>query len=85
MANITFKLSDELLQHTRLAAAHRNMTVSELLRAFLTTLEKAPASNAPGLNQTDSQLFNRYFPPQQERSMTLEIMRLAHQIESRRR
>ncbi|WP_058189200.1 hypothetical protein [Terracidiphilus gabretensis] len=85
MANITFKLSDELLQHTRLAAAHRNMTVSELLRAFLTTLEKAPAASAPGLNQTDSHLFNHYFPPQQEKSMGIEIMRLAHQIESRRR
>jgi hypothetical protein len=85
MPNITFKLSDELLQHTRLAAAHRNMTVSELLRTFLTTLEKAPAANTPGLNQTDSHLFNSYFPPHQEKSMTLEIMRLAHQIESRRR
>ena len=80
MPHITIKVSDELLQHTRRAAANRNMTVSALLRAFLTTLDKAPAQG-----RTDNQLFHHYFPQQPEKSINLEVLRLVQQIERRSR
>jgi hypothetical protein len=80
MPHITIKVSDELLQHARLASARRNMTVSALLRAFLTTLDKAPSED-----RSDSHLFNRYFPPQPEKSMSIEELRLAQLIAWRQR
>ena len=78
MPHIGLKVSDELYQHARLAAARRNMSVSVLLRTFLITLDKAPVDA-----KQDSQSFDKHFPPQQEKSMSLEYFRLVQQMSRR--
>jgi hypothetical protein len=80
MPHITVKVSEELFQHARLAAARRNMTVSALLRAFLTTIENEPAKGAD-----DNQVFHRLFPPQREKSIEADFFRLMYQARGVRR
>lgn len=80
MPHITVKVSDELFQHARLVAARRNMTVSALVRAFLTTVEKDPASGGE-----DNQFFQQLFPPQREKGIQADFMRLMQQARSMRR
>jgi hypothetical protein len=80
MPHIGLKVSDELYQHARLAAARRNMSVSLLLRNFLTTLDQTPAEG-----KNDSQLFNHHFPPTPQKSTSLEYFRLIQKIAGRQR
>jgi hypothetical protein len=80
MPHIGLKVSDELYQHARLAAARRNMSLSLLMRNFLTTLDQTPAEG-----KDDSQFFNGYFPPMPQRNMAAEYLRLARQITGRQR
>jgi hypothetical protein len=79
MPHIGLKVSNELYQHARLSAARRNMSVSLLLRNFLTTLDKTPIDG-----KEDSQSFDKYFPPQPEQGMSVEYLRLLHQIAKRK-
>ena len=78
MPHITIKVSPELLEHTRRAAANRNLTVSALLRNFLTTM-----NNEPAKGRNDREVFDRYFPPQKETTLDIEFRRLVQQIERR--
>jgi hypothetical protein len=80
MRNLTIQLSDELYQHARRSASNRNLTLSALLRNFLTTLDQEPAEN-----KNDSGLFNQLFPQQQQMNMKLEYMRLAQAMRTQRR
>lgn len=58
MRNITIKVSDEIYQQARVAAANRNMSVSALFRAFILTIERKPDRNQP-----DGRHFQESFPP----------------------
>ncbi len=42
MKNITITVNDDLYRHARICAAHRNITVTELVRSFLMGLETVP-------------------------------------------
>ena len=46
MKNITITVHEDLYRHARLCAAHRNITVTELIRSFLTGLETVPGRRA---------------------------------------
>jgi len=46
MKNITVTVPDELHLHARLCAAHRNTTVTELVRGFIMGLETVPGRRA---------------------------------------
>ncbi|MGA2251796.1 hypothetical protein [Terracidiphilus sp.] len=72
MPNITIQVSDELYQHTRLAAAKRNMTVSAMIRALLLTTRKDPAEAIP-----QGRTFEDRFRPLGEFSVELEAENLA--------
>ena len=80
MRNLTIQLSDELYQHARRSASNRNLTLSALVRNFLTTLDQQPAKN-----QNDGDLFNQLFPQQPQMDMKLEYLRLAQAMRTQRR
>lgn len=45
MKNITITVNEDLYRHARLCAAHRNITVTALIRSFLMDLETVPGSS----------------------------------------
>ena len=79
MPNITIQVTDELYQHARRAASNRNLSVSALLRNFLTTLDQSPAEN-----RNDSDLFNQCFPQKPQTNMRVEMLRLARDMRTSR-
>ena len=79
MPNITIQVSHELYQHARRAASNRNLSVSALLRNFLTTLDQAPSEN-----RNDSDFFHQCFPQKPQTNMSMELQRLAREMAMRR-
>ena len=80
MRNITVQVTDELYQHARRSASNRNLSISALVRNFLTTLDQAPAEN-----RSDSALFHQLFPQQPQMNINVEVLRLARDLAARRR
>lgn len=79
MRNLTIQLSDELYQHARRSASNRNLSLSALVRNFLTTLDQQPSEN-----KNDSDLFNQLLPQQPQMNIKLEYIRLVQDIQAMR-